>query len=383
MTDPYEGREQTQAKHFILKSYLQELAFKILNRRDEISYVDGFSGPWHQRTEDFSDTSFKIAIDVLKDAQQWFWRERGKKKIIRCFLVEKDPTAYQLLEKAVSGFHDPEGGFLVETRGGKFEDAIPHILRFVGSSFTLTFIDPTGWKGYDYSKVGPLLRRQPGEVLINFMYDFIVRFAPSEEKKIEESLEPILGGPGWKGRLDQELPTGQAVEKLYRQELERAGRFEFVLSTCIKKSTINRAHFFIAYGTRSEEGLKAFREVEARALRKYEQSRTGAKISKREQRSGMADLFGASSQPEDTTVVEEVEQFKQDAKPFVIDLVETAGNALPFRKVRTSVMKVFRLRETDVKDVCVSLAEEGRIKTTWKERGGRKPDLNDIIALQT
>ena len=65
----YIDREQTQAKHFILRGYLQELAFKVLRGRD-IAYVDGFSGPWESKTADFSDTSFMIAIGVLKDAQR-------------------------------------------------------------------------------------------------------------------------------------------------------------------------------------------------------------------------------------------------------------------------------------------------------------------------
>jgi len=42
--DPYSGREQTKAKHFILKRYLQALAFKVLTFSD-VTYIDGFSGP--------------------------------------------------------------------------------------------------------------------------------------------------------------------------------------------------------------------------------------------------------------------------------------------------------------------------------------------------
>lgn len=41
MGDPYDGREQTKAKHFILKRYLQALAFKVLTFSD-ITYVDGY-----------------------------------------------------------------------------------------------------------------------------------------------------------------------------------------------------------------------------------------------------------------------------------------------------------------------------------------------------
>ena len=36
----YLDREQTQAKHFILRGYLQELTFKVLHHWD-IAYIDG------------------------------------------------------------------------------------------------------------------------------------------------------------------------------------------------------------------------------------------------------------------------------------------------------------------------------------------------------
>src|SRR6266446_4601515 len=77
VTDAYSGREQTKAKHFILRRYLQALAFKVLTFSD-ITYVDGFSGPWETKTENFSDSSFMIAISVLKDAQKQIIDRTGK-----------------------------------------------------------------------------------------------------------------------------------------------------------------------------------------------------------------------------------------------------------------------------------------------------------------
>src|SRR5580704_13596070 len=103
VTDAYSGREQTKAKHFILKRYLQALAFKVLTFSD-ITYVDGFSGPWETKTEDFSDSSFMIAISVLLDAQNQIL-ERGHKRRIRCFFSETNPVAYaQLQEEKEPGF---------------------------------------------------------------------------------------------------------------------------------------------------------------------------------------------------------------------------------------------------------------------------------------
>jgi hypothetical protein len=45
VTDPYSGREQTKAKHFILKRYLQALAFKILTFSDVTTVSQGLGRP--------------------------------------------------------------------------------------------------------------------------------------------------------------------------------------------------------------------------------------------------------------------------------------------------------------------------------------------------
>src|SRR6516165_6173474 len=107
VTDVYSGREQTKAKHFMLKGYLQALAFKVLTFSD-ITYVDGFSGPWETKTEDFSDSSFMIAISVLHDAQNRVFARLGYRRKIRCFFSESNADAFAKLNKAVTAFHKPQ-----------------------------------------------------------------------------------------------------------------------------------------------------------------------------------------------------------------------------------------------------------------------------------
>ena len=290
MTDPYSGREATKAKHYILKSYLQALAFKVLTFQD-ITYVDGFSGPWKTKTDDFSDSSFMIAISVLLDAQKQYLDRSGIRRQVRCFFSENDPDRFQNLEKAVKPFHRPAERFEIKTYFGDFEDAVREIQAFIGSSFPLIFIDPTGWTGYPFDKIKPLFARPKCEVLINFMYAFVHRFVHSEDEDTITSLNPILGGAGWRNRLDPRLDRGHAVETLFRETLKAIGDFEFVISTKIDKATTERPHFFIAYGTKSLEGLKAFRQAEYDSLRKHEKNRANAKERLREERTNMSDLF--------------------------------------------------------------------------------------------
>lgn len=380
MTDPYSGREQTKAKHFILKRYLQALAFKVLRFYD-ITYVDGFSGPWETKTEDFFNSSFMIAISVLKDAQQKIQLQTGRRPKICCFFSENNRQAYAKLATAIAPFHKPEEDFEIKTYCGEFENAISEIETFVGSSFPLIFIDPTGWTGYSFNKIGTLFNRPKCEVLINFMYDFVNRAASMSDAKTISSLDPILGGPGWETRLDPTLPRGRAVEKLFRHNLATVGNFDFVVSTKIDRPTADRPHFFIAYGTKSRDGLKAFRETEYNALKLNARDRADAKERKRETKSGSTDLFsGLDANVQETTIDEIVEEQKTLASDDILNILHEFG-PIPFAGLWEMILQAYMLRVTNVKDICVDLAKRGAIERPWSS-GTRKPRDQDAIKLK-
>lgn len=379
MTDPYSGREQTKAKHFILKRYLQALAFKVLTF-SEVTYVDGFSGPWQTKTEDFSDSSFMIAISVLQDAQKQILERKGSRPRIRCFFSEIDVGAFTQLQQAVAPFHKPEEGFEIKTYCGKFEDAVSEIQAFIGASFPLIFIDPTGWTGYPFIKIKPLFERRKCEVLINFMYEFINRFAYTDDHDIIASLAPILGGPSWPDRIDPSLSRGLAVEKLFRETLKSVGNFDFVVSTKIDKATTERPHFFITYGTKSPNGLITFRQTEYDALRQHAKTRVSAKEKKREEQTGIGDLFaGHQADVQEATIDEIVKEQKVLASDYLMAILPRHVS-LSFSKVVVLLLQAYMLRETNVKDICVELAVAGRIENTWGG-GNRKPRDEILIRL--
>ena len=380
MTDPYFGREQTKAKHFILRRYLQALAFKIL-RFSDITYVDGFSGPWETKTEDFIDSSFMIAIDVLRDAQQKIQTQTGRRPKIRCFFSPSNHHSYPRLASAISPFHRPAEDFEIKTYCGEFESAISEIQNFIDQSFPLIFIDPTGWTGYSLDKIAPLFKRPKCEVLINFMYDFVNRAASMSDVRTIASLDPILGGPGWEARLDPTLPRGRAVEKLFRDNLALAGSFYFVVSTKIDRPTADRPHFFIAYGTKSRDGLKTFRETEYNALKLNARDRADAKERKREGQSGSPDLFsGFEANIQATTIDQIVDEQKTLASQETLRILHEFGT-MSFSNIWELLLRAYMLRVTNVKDVCVDLAKIGAIENTWGG-GNRKPRDQDIIKLK-
>jgi three-Cys-motif partner protein len=380
VSDPYFGREQTKAKHFILKNYLQALAFKVLTFSD-ITYVDGFSGPWETKADNFSDSSFMIAIAVLLDAQKRFLEQRGIRRRIHCFFSEQNPEAFTHLELAVAPYHRPEQGFQIKTYCGKFEDSVESILSFIGASFSLIFIDPTGWSGYPLDKIRPLFTRAKCEVLINFMYDFINRFAYSDDEEIIASMAPILGGLDWPNRLDPNLPRGLAVERLFRETLKSVGNFEFVVSTKIDRATTDRPHFFISYGTKSRAGLKTFREIEYAALRQHARNRANAIGKQRERRLSTADMFAShEAAVQEATIDEIVTDQKTLASDRLMNILTQRGPAR-FSSVVAALLQAYMLRETNIKDICVDLAKAEKIENTWGE-GNRKPHDNDFIKLK-
>jgi three-Cys-motif partner protein len=376
----YIGREQTEAKHFILRGYLQALAFKVLNAYD-IAYVDGFSGPWETKTGDFSDTSFMIAINVLRDAQLKIFERTRQRRHIRCFFSEKDPKAFAQLRSVVAPFHDPASRFEIRAYHGEFESAVSEIRSFVGNHFPLIFIDPTGWTGYRFDKTAPLFAPAKCEVLINFMYEFVNRFSHSDDEETIASLDPILGGPGWRNRLDQAMPRGMAVEKLFRETLKAAGKFRFAVSAKIDKPTKDRPHFFLAYATKHPAGLKEFRQTEYDALRMHARNRVSAKEREREKTSKTGDLFaGHEADVQEENIEDLVAEQMTRARDMTMSILAERGS-ITFDALAVTLMEAFMLRETNIKEICVELAKAGTIVDTWGG-GNHRPKGNNLIKLQ-
>jgi three-Cys-motif partner protein len=320
-----------------------------------------------------------IAMNVLKDAQDKIATQTGKRRKVRCFFSEKDAKAYEQMAAAVATFNRPGEGFEIRTFRGEFVDAVDDIRQFVGEAFPLVFIDPTGWTEYPFTRIAPLFAPTKCEALINFMYGHISRFLTHPDEKIIASLDPILGGPGWQKRLDPEMKPGPAVEKLFRETLKAAGRFAYVVSTKIDKSTQNRPHFFLAYATKNRAGLNAFREIEYKALREHERARSAAMARKREIKSGTPELFAEfDADYREASIGEIVAEQKQLAKKHLLKMINQAGS-LQFTEVVDALLQAFMLRETNVRDVCVDLEREGKIKNSWGA-GNRKPiDSTQII----
>jgi hypothetical protein len=100
---------------------------------------------------------------------------------------------------------------------------------------------------------------------------------------------------------------------------------------------------------------------------------------KREIKSKTGELFAAfEADQKEASVDDIVAEQKGMAKERVSQLLGTDGPQA-FANVAEALMQAFMLRETNIKDVCVDLAREGKIHNSWGG-GNRKPSDDTIIA---
>ncbi|PTL75419.1 hypothetical protein DAT35_54880 [Vitiosangium sp. GDMCC 1.1324] len=291
----YKGREQTGVKHLFLSEYLQRFAPIIRSWCKTITYVDCFSGPWQEQSEDLKDTSFSIALEELEKARE----AAGGALNLRAFFVERDADAYRRL-KDFADRRGTEARVEVETRHDELENRIEDIVRFVKAgppkNFPFLFIDPTGWTGFGLEAIKPLLQLNPGEVLINFMTGHIRRLVEHPEEGQREGFEALYGSTRCARVLDRvEGKTGLEREDIlvseYLRAIRETGGYEHVSAAVVLNPSMDRTHFHLIFGTRNPKGLEVFKGAEKKAMEAMCQQRAVVQDRKGDQRqTGLFDM---------------------------------------------------------------------------------------------
>jgi len=374
----YKGREQTWVKHLFLEKYLERVAYNILSFKDEFVYVDGFSGPWKSEDENFEDTSFMIAVEQLRRVKGSVMDRFDKNVRIRCYFNDNDPIAFEGLKRAADEISDME----IKVESGDFEDMVPEIKDFVGRSFSLTFIDPKGWKGYGLRMIQPLLELR-GEVLINFMFDYANRFLDDPRPETIATFDPVFGGPDWYKEIESRIAAGmereEAILAVYLERLRSAGRFTHVTSTPVLKPLSQRAYFHLVYGTHHRKGLIEFRHVEKQTFPEQEKVRRSTKAKDRVERTGQTDLFVSDDHRTGPRSYEAQKQ-KQDelGQATMRDFLAQRGT-LRFEELQTRLLEIPLVWESDLKVWLHEMRKAGEIEIP--ELTGRQwvPKANQII----
>jgi len=285
----YEDREQTQVKHQILHRYLSAFVPIVGDWADDITYIDCLAGPWKEADPNLKDTSFSRAIDVLRSARKLL-QERGKSPTMRCLLIEKNPQAFRRLEE----FCEPISDLEVTPKNWDFTARTRDIVSFVNSRrkcFPFVFIDPTGWEPLQDDLITPILKLDPGEVLINLMTSWITRFLRDETKHFERllgsDLQRLRELDGW----EQE----EALVRVYADKIARIGNFTYTCTLPVMKPDQDAFHFYMIYATRHPKGVEVFKNTEKFVIPFMHETRAKAQERRRIAGSGQYSLLPAEA----------------------------------------------------------------------------------------
>lgn len=381
MLDPnlYIGREQTYVKHFVLKHYLERVAYNIYSFATDFAYVDGFSGPWKSIGESLQDTSFQIALDQLRSVRDGL-KDRSKIVKFRCLFVEKSRAAYVQLEEAVKQVTDVN----ILTINGPFENHVADVKNFIGNTFSLIFIDPTGWQGFPLEGIKPLLKLR-GEVLINFMSDYINRFIADPRPEIAKSFDALFGPnwfPEWKALHDSGLSREAAAIEVYTGRLKSAGNFAYVTFTRILKPTADRSYFYLIYATQHWKGVQEFRGIEKKAIDEQEHVRNAAKYNADVERTNQESLWGGPII--DTNLksydLERTIQLKRGHKKLLNTLAQNP-RGIRYELLLGAVLETSLVWESDLKDWIGDLKKAGKIVIPDLPANQRVPKKGNLIRL--
>ena len=370
----YNEREQTKAKHDLLRRYLERFAYKILGSGwQALDFIDGFSGPWENKDQTrFRDTSFGIALETLNMVAANL-SERGKAVQVRCIFNEKDPAAAKDLADFVARVRPDFPHVEVHTLTGAFDENASAIDSLATHPFRLVLVDPTGWTGFPIEALKTVCQGRC-ELILNFMHNYIAwHFAnPSlnRERWLTELIGAELAAPLHSRELSVE-EVRDAVLAMLKAELG----FAYACHSPIEMVKKRRLHFSMIYGTSAADGVFVLREAEKKALPEHEW-----KVNDRRARGQLSMFEDEEHSPGPYGTLRS--RHLEDLPALVTKLARQTKDApLSFKRFAATVMEKHYVSPTEIKEKVGELAKQGLIKPTWKTRKekARVPDGGDLI----
>lgn len=376
LSDYYENREQSEAKHEILKRYLVPFANKILTKWDSIDFIDGFCGPWENRdTEHLTDTSIGIALSTLSDVAEKLPHKTGQRRI-RCIFNEADPASYKLLQEYLVRAKADYPLLKIESLQGKFADNALEIRRRANHAFQLLFIDPTGYTGFPPASLA-LFKGRSSEIIVNFMRSFIGRFVAGDHRDRERNLIELLGEKRARFLLDTGV-TVQSVENEYLSMLRGTLSYEFAGFSPIHNPDREEIQFNLAYATNHFAGMEVMRSAEYKALSEHDR--------KRFVKSAGDNPFGLFGNMMDEMEImgpylKKRKAHLRNASEEMEKLVAKHPEGLAFGTFAATIQQKLFLKRSELGTIVVEMADKGILKPTWLARGVkiRKPNEVDLI----
>ena len=381
LPEHYSGREQAWVKHYFLKNYLESLAYKVASAYSEIVYIDGFSGPWQSRGERFEDTSFGIALQALTDAKRT-WASmplRPKQVRMTAHLVEKERGAYDRLAGLQALFPEVE----VVTHNGEFTQIAPLIADVISTrAFSFVFVDPKGFS-LDLEALRSLIRRDRCEVIFNFMFDFVNRFALFDDPVIAPMLDRLIPSQEWRAPLraleSDPLATPEKRKRVivdaFRLAVSKVGRYDYVADVDVQRPNRNRTLYFLVYGTRQPSGIKVFRDCQTKALGVQSELLARRRVADQSTASSQLELLDSMNEMAPDRNREFLKGEINKARSMLLDIVPKTSPGVPWERIWPEVLAKHVIRLTDLNKIANELRKGRRlIFPSWPAGQKTVPD---------
>lgn len=246
----------TEAKHAILRKYLDAWLPIMTRWNGRVLYIDGFAGPGEYVGN--KDGSPIIAIKAIIEHKKPI-----KAEVVMIF-IEADKDRYEYLKKKVNSLKIPSN-IRTECICGKFEGTLTQIFRYLDEQKTrlapaFVFIDPFGFTGIPFTLIKKIMENPKCEVLITFMFEEINRFIA--DNKLWNSLTETFGTDEWNQVIREKDPRKreELLHNIYKKQLEGEASIRFVRSFKMVNK-FNKTDYFLFFGTNNITGLKKMKEA--------------------------------------------------------------------------------------------------------------------------
>lgn len=210
----------TEAKHKILRKYLEAWFPIMTSWNSRIVYLDGFAGPG--RYAGGQPGSPIIALECAKSH-----RAALKGELVFLFIERREDRA-EYLKTQIEPFRIDR--FNIEVGCGEFAPTLTKILDLldrkghrIAPAFAL--IDPFGFSGIPYSLIQRLLASPRCEVFISFMVDSINRWITHPDEEIRVHIKETFGSDEPFSIAMGAADRITALKDLYHNQLNKIADF--------------------------------------------------------------------------------------------------------------------------------------------------------------
>lgn len=351
-TTVWDLEPHTQAKHEILKRYLQAWLPIMGRYNGRILYIDGFAGPGeYSKGEPGSPV---IAINTAKEHEL-----KLNVEIVFLFIEAREDRCNHL--KAILRKMELPDNMKYGVECSKFDESLTSLFGYLDEQKkhiapTFAFIDPFGYSDTPFSIIKRIMENKKCEVLITFMSGFLNRFKSDPHK--EEALDLLFDTREWRGIVfdsDSDEKSEKKIVRFYQNRLESCAEY---VRTFEMKNKFNQPIYHLIFCTHSIKGLKEMK----RAMWKVDE--TGRFC------------FSDRTDPNQTVLFKREPDYRQ-LKKLIVD--EFKGKEVPIEEIENFVVLETAFRETHFKTHILKLMEleatppEIRVIKTERNRKGVYP----------